>query len=85
MVRLLGQVEDLLARIRWGNGILTLSGFHRVILFTIVVGVKELLKPLDEIQVVLESAFHQFLHWNYLYSRNKDVKLVLEQASVGSD
>lgn len=57
MVGLLWQVEDLLARIRRGNGILTLSGCNWVILFTIVIGVKELLKPLDEIKIVLKSAF----------------------------
>lgn len=66
MVGLLGQVEDLLTRVRWGDGILTLSGCNWVILFTIVVGVEELLKPLDEIKIVLKSAFDQFLHRNNL-------------------
>lgn len=66
MVGLLWQVEDLLTRVRWGNGILTLSGRHRVILFTVIIGIKEFLKPLDEIKIVLKSAFDQFLHRNYL-------------------
>lgn len=66
MVGLLWQVEDLLTGVRWGDGILTLSGCHWVILFTIVIGVKELLKPLDEIEIVLKPSFNQFLHWNNL-------------------
>lgn len=66
MVGLLWQVEDLLTRIRWGNGILTLSGCNWVILFTIVIGIKELLKPLDEIKIVLKPPFNQFLHRNNL-------------------
>lgn len=66
MVRLLRKVEDLLTRIRWWDGILTLSCLNWVIFFTIIVGVKELLKPLDEIKIVLKSAFDQFLHRNDL-------------------
>lgn len=60
------QVEDLLTGVRWGNGILTLSGCNWVILFTVVIRIKELLKPLDEIKIVLKSAFDQFLHGNNL-------------------
>lgn len=60
------QVEDLLAGVWWGDGILTLSGIQRVVLFAIVVGIKELLEPLDEVKIVLESAFDQFLHWDNL-------------------
>ena len=63
---LLWQVEDLLARIRGGDSILALSGCHRVILFTVVICVKELLEPLDKIEVVLKSAFDQFLYRNDL-------------------
>lgn len=63
---LLWQVEDLLTGIRRGDSILALSGCHRVVLFTIIVGIKELLKPLDEVEVVLESAFDQFLYRNDL-------------------
>lgn len=66
LVGLLWQVEDLLTRVRWGDGILTLSGCDRVILFTVVISIKELLKPLDEIKIVLKSAFDQFLHRNNL-------------------
>lgn len=66
MVGLLWQVEDLLAGIGRGDGILALAGCHGVVLLTVVVCVKELLEPLDEIEVVLESAFDQFLHRNDL-------------------
>lgn len=66
MVGLLRQVEDLLTGVRRGDGVLTLSGFNWVILFTVIIGVKELLKPLDEIEIVLKSAFNQFLHRNNL-------------------
>lgn len=66
MVGLLRQVEDLLTGVRWGNGILTLSGCNWVVLFTVVIGIKELLEPLDEIEIVLKSAFDQFLYRNNL-------------------
>ena len=66
MVGLLWQVEDLLTRVRRGDGILTLSGCNWVILFTVIIGIKELLKPLDEIKIVLKSTFDQFLHRNNL-------------------
>lgn len=66
MVGLLWQVEDLLTGVGWGDGILTLSGSNRVIFFTVVIGIKELLKPLDEVKIVLKSAFDQFLHRNNL-------------------
>lgn len=57
MVGLLGQIKDLLTGVRRGDGVLTLSGLNRVVLFPVVIGVKELLKPLDEIKIVLKSAF----------------------------
>lgn len=66
VVGLLRQVEDLLAGIGRRDGILALPGCHGVVLFTVVVRVKELLEPLDEIEVVLESAFDQFLYRNDL-------------------
>lgn len=72
MVGLLRQVEDLLAGIGRGDGVLALSGCHGVVLFTVVVCVEELLEPLDEVQVVLESAFDQFLHGNDLESQSKE-------------
>lgn len=68
---LLRQVEDLLAGIGRGDGVLALSGCHRVVLFTVVVCVKELLEPLDEVEVVLESAFDQLLDRNDLKSQKK--------------
>lgn len=68
---LLWQVEDLLTRIGRGDSVLALSGCHGVVLLTVVVRVKELLEPLDEIEVVLESAFDQFLHRNDLKRENK--------------
>lgn len=71
VVGLLWQVEDLLTGIGRGDSILALSGCHRVILFTVVICVKELLEPLNEIEVVLESAFDQFLYRNYLKLGNK--------------
>lgn len=71
MVGLLRQVEDLLAGIGRGDSVLALSGCHGVVLFTVIVGVKELLEPLDEVEVVLESAFDQFLDRNDLKSQNK--------------
>lgn len=71
VVGLLWQVENLLTRIGRGDSILALSGCHRVVLFTVVICVKELLEPLDEIEVVLESAFDQFLYRNDLKLGNK--------------
>jgi hypothetical protein len=32
----------------------------------IVVGIKELLEPLEELKVVLEPSLHQPVHWDYL-------------------
>lgn len=66
MVRLLWQVEDLLSRV-WGrNGVLTLSCHHRIVFFTIIIGIKELFEPLNEVQVVLKSSLNKFLYWNNL-------------------
>ena len=69
MVGLLWQVEDLLAGVRWGNGILTLPGCNRVVFFTVIIGIKELLKPLDELKIVLELPLHQFVYWNDLKAK----------------
>lgn len=74
MVRLLWQVEDLLTGIRRGDGILTLPGCNWVVIFAVVIGVKELLKPLDEIEIVLKSAFDQFLHRNNLNKKKRLLK-----------
>lgn len=74
MVRLLWQVEDLLAGVWWGDGILTLSGLDWVILLTIIISIIELLEPLDEIKIVLKSAFNQLLHRNNLDHKGKRTK-----------
>lgn len=83
MVGLLWEVEDLLTGVRWGNGILTLSGCDRVVLFTVIIGIKELLKPLDEIEIVLKSAFDQFLHRNNLQGR-EEVKFKFNRIQCGT-
>lgn len=72
VVGLLWQVEDLLTGIRRRDSVLALPGRHGVVLFPVVVCVKELLEPLDEIEVVLESAFDQFLHRNDLKSGGEE-------------
>lgn len=66
MEGLLGQVEDLLSGVRWGDGILPLSGLDRVIVFTIVVGIEELLEPLNEVKIVLKPAFDKLLYGDNL-------------------
>ena len=58
MVGLLGQVEDLFAGVGRRNCVLPLSCLYWVILLPIIVSIIELLKPLDKIQVVLETPFH---------------------------
>lgn len=86
MVRLLWQVEDLLTWIRWGNGVLTLPSCNRVVLFTIIICIEEFLKPLDEIEIVLESALNQFLHRNDLRRKKKEwVNHKSQQANICSD
>lgn len=82
MMRLLWQIEDLLAGIRGRNGVLTLSGCNRVILFTIIIGIEEFLKPLNEIKIVLKSAFNQFLHRNNLKKKNTTNKGVMKNEKV---
>lgn len=66
MVRLLRQVEDLLPRVRGRNCILPLSSLNRIILLPVIVSIVEFLKPLNKIQVVLETPLHQLLHRDYL-------------------
>jgi len=58
----LWQVEDLLAGIWRGSGVLALSGLHRVVLLPVVVCVEELLEPLNEVQVVLKSSLDELLY-----------------------
>lgn len=58
----LGFVEDVITWV-WGRrDVLALPRQQRVVLLPVVVGVEELLKPLDELEVVLELALHQPLH-----------------------
>ena len=66
MEGLLGQVEDLLSRVGRGDGVLTLPGLYRVVLFTVVVCVEKPLEPLDEVQVVLKPPLDQLLYGNNL-------------------
>ena len=66
MEGLLGQVEDLLSRVGRGDGVLTLPGLHRVVLFTVVVCVEKPLEPLDEVQGVLKPPLDQLLYGNNL-------------------
>ena len=66
VMRLFWQVEDLFARVGGRDRILPLPCFYRIILLPIVVSIIEFLKPLNEIQVVLETPLHQLLHWDHL-------------------
>lgn len=55
--------------ITWVGGrdcVLPLPGQNRVILLPVIVGVKELFEPLNELKVVLELPFDQLLHGNDL-------------------
>jgi len=36
---------------------------QRIVLATIVIGIEELLKPLEELEVVLETSLNQFINW----------------------
>lgn len=55
------QVEDLLSGIWRRNSILSLSRLQRLVFLPVVVGIEELLKPLNEVQVVLKSSLDKFL------------------------
>lgn len=66
MMGFLWQVKDLLARVRWGKSVLPLSGLNWIIILAIIVGIKKLLKPLDEVEVVLKPSFNKFLNRNDL-------------------
>lgn len=52
---------------------MALSCLHRVILLPIIVGIKEFLKPLDKLKVVLKLPLHQFVYWNDLEVKEKDI------------
>lgn len=61
-----GLVESRHGRVGCGHGVLALPRLHRVVMLSVVVGVEELLKPLDELKVVLELSLHQLVYWNDL-------------------
>jgi hypothetical protein len=45
---------------------LTPTCFIAVIISTIIIGIKELLEPLEEFKIVLKSTFNQFIYRNNL-------------------
>lgn len=42
------------------------SCFQWIIFTSIVICIEKFLEPLQEFEIVLESTFDQFIHWNYL-------------------
>lgn len=73
--RLLGGfVEGRRCRVGGGHGVLTLPGLHRVVLLPIIVGIEELLEPLDELKVVLELPLHQFVYWDDLETHRGGIR-----------
>lgn len=75
MVGFLWQVEDLLPRIWRGNGILALSGLDWVVFLPVVVGVEELLEPLNEVQVVLKSSLDELLNRDNLKRKANKIRV----------
>ena len=72
----LGFVDKVITWIGSGCDVLTLSGLQRVVLLPIIVGVKELLEPLNKFKVVLELSFYQLLHRDYLQElRGENVRM----------
>lgn len=67
-----GFVESRHGRVGCGHGVLALSRLHGVVLLSIVVGIEELLKPLDKLKVVLELPLHQFVYWNDLKGQREE-------------
>ena len=53
----------------WEHCFLPLPCLHRVVRFTVIVGIKEFLKPLHKLKIVLELPLHQLVHWNDLGTR----------------
>lgn len=49
-----------------GSDLLPLSSRFRIILLSIIVSIKEFLKPLHKLKVVLEFPFHKLVHWDQL-------------------
>ncbi len=54
-----------------GNQRQTFAGSQSVVLFAVVVGVKELLEPLNKLKVVLETTLYQLLYWYYLEKKQQ--------------
>lgn len=44
----------------------TKASLQRIVFTSIVIRIEELFKPLQELEVVLETTLYQFIHWNYL-------------------
>lgn len=51
--------------------VLPVPGGRRVVLVPLVVRVEELLEPLQELEVVLELALHQFVYRDYLAGKKQ--------------
>lgn len=64
-------VERRRGRVGYGLCVLALPRLHWVVHLPIVVGVEELFKPLDELKVVLELPFHQFVDWDDLETQKR--------------
>lgn len=54
----LGFVEDLITWVRRWRYVLALPRQQRVVLLSIIVCVKEFLKPLNKLKIILEFSFH---------------------------
>lgn len=54
---------------------LSLSSCRRIIFLPIIVCVKELLKPLHKLKVVLELALHKLVNWNNLQRDGRCFKI----------
>lgn len=54
----LGFVEDLITWVRGWRHVLALPRQQRVVLLPIIVCVKEFLKPLNKLKIILEFSFH---------------------------
>lgn len=61
-----GFVESWWSLSRCRHAILALPRLHWIIFFPVIVGIKELLEPLNKFKVVLELSLHQFVYRYYL-------------------
>lgn len=64
-------VDKVITWVGGGGHVLPLSGYQRVVLLPVVVGVEELLEPLHEFKVVLELPFYKLFYRNYLEDGNR--------------